>query len=185
MEKANNRKRIIVLIAVAVVVLIAAVLIFLPRSNDTDIPSQQTGEDGVLRITVVGDIRMTPALASGARANGSYDFSTSFFGAASLLQDADLTVGNLECSFSGAENEEGWAPDDFASDLAGLGFDVLQTANSYSILGGVNGLNRTMQQIRDAGMETVGTSESRQAYQENRGVYVREINGIRGDPSSD
>jgi len=57
--------------------------------------------------------------------------------------------------------------------------DLLQTANSHSVDAGMLGLTSTIQAIRAAGMEPVGTFESSQAFRKDGGFTMLEVQGIR------
>ena len=56
---------------------------------------------------------------------------------------------------------------------------MVQTANTYSIQNGVSGLNSTLKNLRAAGLTTVGTYASETEKNENGGIVVKEINGIK------
>ncbi len=92
-----------------------------------------------------------------------------------------MTVGNLECTFAGPEQTDldGWAPDNLAGTLSGLGFDLLQTANSYSIAGGLDGLKRTMETVTAAQMQYAGTSPDKKSYRKDYGIAEFETGGMR------
>lgn len=170
-KKAQRRTLVALLCA-------AALLIVLFAACRADSASNT---DTVCRITAVGDIHMEPELLADAKNGTDYDFSAAFFGVASILSDADITVGNLECSLAGQSYTEtdGWAPDALAGTLSGLGFDVLQTANSCSILGGLEGLTRTMQALQDVHIACAGTSLDQKDYKSNYGLTEIEVCGMR------
>ena len=181
-RRKKNPAAAVILIAGVFLVLVALVVILTNvLGAGPEVHERETGNQ-TLRIAAVGDIHMDQALLESAKTqDGTYDFTDSFLTVAEAVSGADLTIGNLECSFAGTENQDkaGWAPDELAQTLAGLGFDMLQTANSYSILGGLEGLNRTMQTVGDAGMYCIGTSASEKDYKQNYGMQVWEVNGIR------
>ncbi len=165
------------------ILLVAVAVVFAVRSltgrSDGAAPVQSG--DGSVTITAVGDIHMDSSLLRDAQAGGDYDFAPAFFGVASLLADADVTVGNLECTFAGPEQTDldGWAPDNLAGTLSGLGFDLLQTANSYSIAGGLDGLQRTMETVTAAKMQYAGTSPDKKSYKKDYGIAEFESGGMR------
>lgn len=152
-------------------------------SSEENIDEAQSTMDkySTVTITAVGDIAISDAQLADARNGEGYDFSPAFFGAAELLGSADLTVGNLECNFSGAPygSAASSAPAALADTLAGLGFDLLQTANSATILGGLDGMEATIDTIERAGMQPVGTFKTPQDRQDSGGITIREVNGIR------
>lgn len=134
----------------------------------------------VATLCAVGDIMISPQqLEAAAQPDGSYSFTDGYLGAAELLADADLTVGNLEGTLNGAPYDSYNYPDALAACLSGLGFDVLQTANSRSIQNGIAGLTRTKEQLEAVGIDALGTFASEAQWQETGGVLIREVNGIR------
>ena len=134
-----------------------------------------------ITIAAVGSISISDHQLADARTADGYDFSPSFFGAAALLAGADLTVGDLECNFAGSPygTATSSAPAALAENLAGMGFDLLQTANCASIANGMAGLESTIEGIRAAGMQPVGTFASSQAWRECSGMTMVEVGGIR------
>ena len=132
-------------------------------------------------ISAVGDIALDDALLTDAlQQDGSYDFTPYFLNAAPLLYEADLTIGNLELTFSGEPygGDTFSAPESLASTLHTLGFDLVQTANSKSVAGGISGLENTISVLNSNGIETVGTYTS-QYQHDYKNVRIKEINGIR------
>lgn len=136
---------------------------------------------GVATVSAVGDIYLTDEmLADARRPNGSYDFSAQFSDVCASLAVADITIGNFEGNFCGAPygKSAGSYPDEFAAALSSVGFNLLQTANSYSIFSGLSGLQRTKTVIEENGMTAVGTYFDSDDRAENP-VVIREVNGVR------
>ena len=132
-------------------------------------------------LSAVGDIYLTDAMLSEAKQpDGSYDFSAQFADIFTTTAAADLTIGNFEGNFASApySQENGSYPDSLADTLAAAGFDILQTANTYSIFNGISGMERTRNVIREHAMTDLGTYSSENDRAENQ-VLIREINGIR------
>lgn len=134
-------------------------------------------------LAFVGDIMCYDDQITAAATDTGYDFSGAFTNVADYLSAADLTIGNLELNFYGSENTySGYpsfnAPEALADNLADVGFDILQTANTYSIQNGLNGLISTLTYIRAADMDAIGTYSSESDAEEN-GVLIEEVNGIR------
>jgi len=139
-------------------------------------------QDAKATLSAVGDIMVYDTqLADAKQTDGSYNFLPSFAPVSDLLTASDLTVGNLEGTFSGepySGKPNFSAPDSLATTLAGLGFDVLQTANTYSIQNGLAGLTRTVNTVRNEGMNALGTFLSAEDKTANQ-VAVREVNGVK------
>lgn len=146
---------------------------------------EQAGADAdkytSVTIAAVGSISISDHQLADARTADGYDFSPSFFGAADLLSGADLTVADLECNFAGSPygTATSSAPNVLADNLAGLGIDLLQTANCASIANGMAGLESTIQGIERAGMRAVGTFASAQDWRDSSGMTLVEVGGIR------
>ncbi len=149
--------------------------LWLIACGSSEVPRPKEGT-GVATLSAVGDIYLTHEMLLDAKIPNGYDFSPLFFNIVTSIAPADIAIGNFEGTF--AATSEGSYPDELASALASTGFDILQTANSYSVYNGLSGLERTKNVIRENGMITIGTYTS-QAEKEREQVLLREINGIR------
>ncbi len=114
--------------------------------------------------------------------DGSFDFTDNYTYVKPYIQDADLALVNVETTFStGGPIYSGYwgsfsAPDALAAALSDAGFDVAFTCNNHSLdYGGIAGLQRTVQVLRDNGLTVVG---SRKSTDENRSSVI-EVNGIK------
>lgn len=132
---------------------------------------------GVSRATLaaVGDIRFTDEMLQTLHA--ADDFTALFGNTIGELAAADLAIGNLEGNFAGAPYENGSYPDELASVLSGAGFDLIQTANSYSLQNGLAGLRRTKTVLEAAQLTALGTYSTKD--EAGNRVVLREVNGIR------
>lgn len=135
--------------------------------------------ESVVKLCAVGDIYPTADMLNDARQpNGSYDFSSQLSACFPALASADLAIGNLEGNFTTGSYGNGNYPDELAAALAQAGFDILQTANSYSIVNGVSGLSRTKSVIEQAGMTALGTYTDAEDKKDHQ-VLLVDINDIR------
>ena len=112
--------------------------------------------------------------------DGSYDFSHIFKYFTETLQRYDYAIANLETTFGGDAfpyqgNPAFNCPDAFLPSVVEAGYDMLLTANNHSYDTLMTGITRTLEQVRGAGLATIGT---RLSEEENRYEIV-EINGIR------
>lgn len=144
--------------------------------------------DVTATLSAVGDIMVYDAQLDDAKLeDGTYDFSPSFNAIKAYTIGSDLTVGNLELNFTGSEPYRGTpyespyfnSPDSLAATLADIGFDILQTANTFSIANGINGLQSTIDVLNRAGIDHVGTHASDPAASGSGGVVIRDVNGIK------
>ena len=143
----------------------------------------QTEPDTQITIAAVGDIMIYEDMLEAAeREGGGYDFMPGLSVISGLTVSPDLTIGNLELNF--CEEPYGcapsWsAPPELAATLSALGFDVLQTANTYSIQNGLLGLQSTNTALRRVGIDPVGTFESKEERAATGGVLLKNVNGLR------
>ena len=139
-------------------------------------------------VAAVGDIMLYDEQLKDAQVDETtYDFSKCFKAISPYTTNPDLTVGNLKVNFLGYAPYSGNpradpyfnAPESFATALADIGFDILQTANTYSIMNGINGLQSTINILNQAKIDHVGTHSTDPAQSTNGGVVMREVNGIK------
>ncbi|NBD25360.1 CapA family protein [Paenibacillus glycinis] len=148
-------------------------------------------------VAAVGDLLMKPLLirtvrtSSPAKGDAAYAFDQVFEPVARYLREADLTIGNLETTFSGGTDERSYTttirnpknrnpvfncPDAFAPALKAAGFGVLATANNHCMDYGVRGLKRTLEVLDKHGIAHVGTYRGNE---ESRSLCIRNVEGIR------
>lgn len=182
--KARRRKRLLRKLLPVFLLLIAALGIFLlvrftGKEEETEVPSTLAPGSSVVTLNFVGDISLDEAMLKSFQKGSDYDFTPLLRRVIPRLASADLTVGNLEgnVSVSGSIADNVYPPA-LLRDLYAAGFDILQTANSYSIQNGIAGLTETRQAIQAAGMEALGTWVSEEDREQNH-VLIREVNGMR------
>lgn len=150
------------------------------RSNTLQV---ETEPDKTVTLCAVGDIMISDEqLADAKQPDGSYDFSESFAAVSGYTLSADLAIGNLECNFCGspyAGKPDYRAPEALAQTLSTIGFDLMQTANTYSIQNGLSGLQSTISTLTAAGIDHVGTYASETERAQNDGVVIKTINGVK------
>lgn len=128
-----------------------------------------------IKIAAVGDILMWRKQIQSARfgGTGKYSFDSMFKEVTPYLKAADLTIGNLETTFSGRERNyqkrnpaTGYpmfnCPDELASTLKKAGFDMLTTANNHCMDRGIDGLKRTVRILDQHGLAHTGTYRTRE-----------------------
>ena len=134
-----------------------------------------------IHIAAAGDLTVTDRMIANAMTTLSYDFTNAFLDVAPVMNGADLTLLNYEGTFGGTEYgaATGAAPGQLAQAMAAMGVDAVQTANSASIRSGVLGLQSTIQALRNAGIEPIGTFSDAAAFRSSGGYTVLDVQGLR------
>lgn len=172
----------------------AAIAVFpTPHPDDLDVLNAKNDDDDVpevnattFTLSAVGDImiydeQMSDALDS---ATGSYDFSHCLAQISKYTSASDICVGTLETTFAGADvgyqgKPDFNAPEVLANNLSGAGFDILSTACTYSLQHGITGLVSTIKNVRNAGLDNVGTYYTQEDRSSSGGVVIKEVNGLK------
>ncbi len=98
-------------------------------------------------------------------ASDKYDFRPWFRYVEPMFRDGDWVVGNLETPLAGADLKyTGFprfnAPPELAYALREAGFDLVSTANNHAMDRGFAGIQRTLRNVREAGLIPFGTYET-------------------------
>jgi poly-gamma-glutamate synthesis protein (capsule biosynthesis protein) len=98
-----------------------------------------------------------------------------------LLDDADLTIGNMEGTFTdgGVQADKFYTfrtPTQHAAGLAQAGFDIVSLGNNHAMDYGAEGLQDTLLALDEAGLRHSGAGLDAEAA---RGPAVLETNGLR------
>lgn len=132
-------------------------------------------------ISATGDILMhKPIITAGAQGDGTYNFDFIFQYLKEYSENTDYAVANLETTLAGSGKPyQGYpmfnCPDEIVDAARDAGFDMLLTANNHSMDTGKDGYLRTIEVVREAGLETLGTMLSA----EDPRYTIQDINGIR------
>lgn len=138
----------------------------------------------VATATVVntGDIILHSTVLDGAKtADGDYDFSAFFTETESYFKSADLATANLEVTLGGTESGafSGYpafnSPDSLLDFIDNSGIGFLTTANNHCYDTGLFGLKRTVQQLKQKGIDFIGTKET----DSDPTYLVKNVNGIK------
>lgn len=140
--------------------------------------------DSISQITInlVGDLMChLPQTNNAKLSNGEYDFNPSFEYIKPYLENADLTIGNLETTFAGTTQPyAGYpafnSPDAYCEALKQTGFDFLVTANNHSMDTREEGLLRTIDVIKKNKLGYAGTYLNQQ---DHDSIRVLNIKGIK------
>ena len=156
------KKKRIILIALLIVV-IAALAACSGKSAKKTTDQKKPKENKSVKVSILcaGDVMAhAPNLTSALQSDGSYDFTDNYEYVEDYIQAADLALCNMETTFKGGK-PQGYplfnAPDSLADAIKGAGFDVAFTSNNHMMDTGYDGMQRTVQVLRDAGLKTVGS----------------------------
>ena len=134
-------------------------------------------------ITSTGDVLMhLPVIDSGLQTDGSYNFDSIFRYVSPYTSAADLAVANLETTLCGTDNGYPYhgypnfnCPDEIVDGARNAGFDMLLTGNNHSYDTGEPGFFRTIETVREKGVQTLGTMLNG----DEPKYTIQDINGIR------
>ena len=137
--------------------------------------------DTVIHFLAGGDVNVTDKILSAGQSVSGYDFSQMFLDLAGVLSGSQLTSVNFEGNLYGTTygSATACAPPQLMTALRNAGVDLVQTANSYTNYNGVLGMSATLDGIRNAGMEPVGSFADQAEADRTRGFIIREVNGIK------
>lgn len=148
-------------------------------SESTPSPTQVVATATVVN---TGDIILHSTVLDGAKtADGDYDFSAFFTETESYFKSADLATANLEVTLGGTESGafSGYpafnSPDSLLDFIDNSGIGFLTTANNHCYDTGLFGLKRTVQQLKQKGIDFIGTKET----DSDPTYLVKDVNGIK------
>lgn len=184
-RQTKKRKRIVrfALIAIAVFAVVALVIVLISSRPGPKPGTQATADatalpDTVIHLAAAGDLNVTEKVV--AAGGSSYDYTNAFIDVLPVLSEADMTVLNFEGNFYGAPyGADRSAPAELAQALDAAGVDVVQLANSYSIYKGMDGLARTINTLKGAGLEPLGVYATAAEARAEKGYMIKEIQGIK------
>jgi len=181
-RKKNKSKKLILRLAIAgAVLLLCGLLIYWVTSDQKPNSSAQSTvppDQTVIHLAAAGDLNVTETVvASGGL---SYDYTDALMDVLPLLSNADISALNFEGNLYGEPyGIDRSAPQSLMTALERAGVDILQLANSYSIYRGMDGLAKTIDGIRLAGMEPLGAYATRQEAQARKGYSIRTVEGVK------
>lgn len=147
---------------------------------ETTLPPEPETVVATATISSQGDLLMhQPVFASCKQSDGSYDFASIFQYVKDTVSGFDYALANLETTFGGPDhphvpNQSFSCPDELAASAKEAGYDMFLTANNHSGDTTGEGVIRTIEVTREAGLATLGS----QLPGEKRYSIV-EVNGIK------
>ena len=153
-------------------------------TDGTELPTEEAPQlVSTATVLSTGDILMHgKVINSGKQDDGSYNFDSIFQYVRFYSQAADFSVANLETTLCGTDNGYAYAgnpkfncPDAIVDSLKGAGFDMLLTANNHADDTSLVGYKRTLNVVREKGLDTLGTYLSA----DEQKWTIEEVNGIK------
>lgn len=141
--------------------------------------SKKPSEPVELRFICAGDVMVHKSQIASQydSASGTYDYTDNFQYVKPYIEAADLALCNVETTFAGGQ-PTGYpcfnAPDELADALAWAGFDVGITSNNHMMDKGRAGMQRTLEVLRTAGLETAGSHGA-----EEPAYTIAEVKGVK------
>ena len=148
-----------------------------------EIEEVKVPDDITINMTVTGDVlcHNTNFWDAYDASTDSYDFSYVFEDIEKYFSSADIVVGTIETSFAG--KEAGYSnyptfnsPEELATDLKELGYDVMAMATNHCLDKGYKGLVSTIEELDKAGIKHIGTYKSEEDSQE---ILIQDVKGIK------
>lgn len=136
----------------------------------------------MIKITFTGDVMSGQRIDSLSKRENGYDFIPLFNGLKEIVKDCDYLVMNLETPIAGEEygytNEKYRfnTPDEYLDATSALGVDLYCLANNHCMDRGVAGIKRTLETMKQRGLDYVGLADS---VTESERAFVKEIGGIK------
>ena len=157
-----------------------------PNKNKPGSASNADGEAdqqiAYATISVAGDIMTHMPVVRSGETDGGYNYDYIFTYLSKYLEASDYAVVNLEATLSGTDNENKYtgspnfnAPDAIADAAKAAGFDLMLTGNEHCNDYGTYGLKRTLDILKNRGLDTLGTTST----DKEDKFLIRDLNGIQ------
>ena len=201
------RRKMQTRVALAIVVLLASAAVIYNLARDKDIPfieqapteveiygqennvtEETTGsksnlnrEPTVIHIAAAGDLNVTDKVVWSGQSGTIYDYTNAFMDVAPIFSEADLALLNFEGNLYGQPYGTATmsAPQELMVALKNAGVDLVQMANSTAIYNGISGLQTTLANIRNAGIEPEGAYSTNTEFNRNNGYTICEVQGLK------
>ena len=161
----------------------------LPEIQETEPPTEAPTERSLdfeqppvtVKLVAGGDLNVTDQVVWSGQEGGEFDYTKAFMDVAPILSEADLSFMNFEGNVCGAPygSATSSAPQQMIEALKNAGVDMLQVAKSCSITNGMLGLTSTLNNIRAAGIETLGAYTSQEEFERTKGYTIVTVNDVK------
>lgn len=182
-------RKLSTLIAILVLILLGtSAYLFILQAKENDgktapikASSQETVHRETITILATGDILMHNTVIASGNESNTYNYDHLFAPIKSIVSDADYSIINLESALAGPDTGyTGYptfnSPDILAKNIKNAGFDLVTTANNHILDRRYTGAMRTMDVLRQAGLDTCGTYKSQE---EKDHFLIKDIRGVK------
>ena len=140
-----------------------------------------TVPDTVIHFVAGGDLNVTDKVVQSGLAVSGFDYTEMFLDVAPILAGGDITSVNFEGSLYGAPygTANKSAPIQLLQSLQRAGVDLLQAANSQTVVNGLSGMRQTLQGIHSAGLTPLGAFTDEAEFKRTGGFVIREVQGVK------
>jgi len=152
-------------------------IISIPTSSYTPtVPDSAT-----ISLVATGDILMHNTVIAAGKQGDVYNYDQLFAPVKHLIEEGDYASVNLESALAGpSSGYTGYpqfnSPDSIANSLKNTGFDLAVTASNHIMDRGFSGALRTMDVLRQAGLDTTGTFKTPK---EKQTFLIKDIRGVK------
>ena len=152
-------------------------------SNEEKVAQEEIKPDVTFTLTAIGDIMChnTQYWDAYQKETDTYDFSYVFENVKDYIAAGDISIANIETSFAG--KDRGYSnypvfnsPDELARDVKATGLDIITTAGNHCLDMGYSGLSRTIDVLKNNGIEQLGTYKSQE---ERDTIFIKDVKGIK------
>ena len=152
-------------------------------SNEEKTAQEEIKPDVTFTLTAIGDIMChnTQYWDAYQKETDTYDFSYVFENVKNYIAAGDISIANIETSFAG--KDRGYSnypvfnsPDELARDVKATGLDIITTAGNHCLDMGYSGLSRTIDILKNNGIEQLGTYKSQE---ERDTVFIKDVKGVK------
>lgn len=152
-------------------------------SNEEKTAQEEIKPDVTFTLTAIGDIMChnTQYWDAYQKETDTYDFSYVFENVKDYIAAGDVSIANIETSFAG--KDRGYSnypvfnsPDELARDVKATGLDIITTAGNHCLDMGYSGLSRTIDILKNNGIEQLGTYKSQE---ERDTVFIKDVKGVK------
>lgn len=134
------------------------------KNNQNKIETKEEKAEDFTEIEILGmgDMIFHQPIVKNYKSDVAYDFSPIFSNISEDIKSADLAIANFEGSINSNRALSGFPlfnfPKESVVSLKQVGFDALSTANNHCLDTGVDGVNETINIMKENGINYFGTN---------------------------